>query len=297
MKHSYVLSFVYETLWAILPHKMAAIREIARRHAAGEHLDPAEVAAITAARRDASPRASGAVAVIPILGTIIPRGDLLMESSGAVSTQRIAAMLRQALADPQVGSIVFDVDSPGGSVQGVEELANEIHAARGQKPMTMVANHLMASAAYWIGAAADELVVSPSSEVGSIGVFAAHEDWSRALDAQGVTVNLIAEGKYKVEGNPYQPLTDEARAAIKARVSDYYTSFVKAVARGRGVGVDVVRDGFGEGRVVGAREAVKLGMADRVATLDDVIAGQTRAGRRGMSADTRQRRLRLAQDS
>jgi signal peptide peptidase SppA len=201
-----------------------------------------------------------------------------------------------AVNDARIGAIVFDVNSPGGSVTGVDELSKMIYDARGSKPIVAVANHLMASAAYWIGTAADELVVTPSGEVGSIGVFAAHQDVSAAMEKEGVKTTLISAGKYKTEGNPFEPLTDEAHASIQARVDDYYSMFTKAVARNRGVNVADVRGGFGEGRVVGAQQAVSLGMADRVATLDDVISGLTRRQRQGRSVaaeiDYRQRRAR-----
>jgi ClpP class serine protease len=134
-----------------------------------------------------------------------------------------------------------------------------------------VANHLMASAAYWIGSAAEEVVVTPSGDVGSVGVFAMHEDWSGALEKEGINISLISAGKYKVEGNPYQPLGEEARAAIQASVDEVYDVFTNAVARNRGVNPAAVRTGFGEGRVVGAQEALKLGMVDRIDTLEGTI--------------------------
>jgi len=196
--------------------------------------------------------------------------------------------------------VVLDVDSPGGAVNGVEELADEMLRARGQKPVVAVANTLAASAAYWIATAADEVVVTPSGEVGSIGVFAVHEDFSAALEAAGIRVSLVSAGKYKMEGNPYEPLGDEGRAALQERVDDYYGMFVGAVARGRGVAAKDVREGFGQGRLVGARQAVELGMADRVATLDETldrvarrVAGN-RSRRGALSLEARRRRLRLA---
>lgn len=238
----------------------------------------------------------GAVAVTPLVGSIIPRADGMAESSGAVSVQRFRRNLRQALADPEVGSVVIDVDSPGGTVDQVPEMAEEIYAARGDKPIVAVANTLAASAAYWIASAADELVVSPSGEVGSIGVFAMHQDMSGMMEQRGVTVSLIAAGKYKVEGNPFEPLSEEAREAVQGRVDEYYEMFVAAVARQRGVKRSDVRNGFGEGRVVGAREAVRLGMADRVATLDETVerlVGGRRRRSAGATLDVRRRRLRL----
>lgn len=273
MIHSYLLHFVYTQPWALMPEKLAVILDVARRHASGERLDPAEVKAITeAAARGPVVRQAGAIAVLPIAGTIIPHGDMLMESSGAMSCDRIAALFHAALADPSVAGIVLNVDSPGGSVQGVDELAADIFKSRGQKPVVAIANHLAASAAYWLATAADELVVTPSGEVGSVGVFAAHEDQSAALEKEGVKTTLVSAGKYKTEASPFGPLSEDARAAIQARVDDYYGMFTKAVARNRGVGIDAVRGGFGEGRVVGAKDAVAEGMVDRVDTLEGVIA-------------------------
>jgi len=94
---------------------------------------------------------------------------------------------------------------------------------------------------------------------------------SKALEEDGIKVSLISQGKYKVEGNPYEPLAEEARAAIQVRVSEAYDAFIQSVARNRGVAPDDVRNGFGEGRVVGARQAVELGMADRVGTLEETV--------------------------
>jgi len=273
MKRSYALEFVLSTPWAILPAKFAEVLAVAERHAAGIELSADELAEIKAAARPSGgARQAGAVAVIPVLGTIIPRGDSLAESSGAISATRIAAMFQAAQADPGVGAIVLDISSPGGAAAGVEELSQLIYQARGGKPVVAVANYMAASAAYWIGCACETFVVSPSAQVGSIGVFAAHQDESAAMEAAGVKVTLISAGKYKTEGNPFQPLSEEALAYAQSMVDETYSTFVKAVARGRGVGVADVRDGFGQGRMVGAREAVALGMADRVATMDEVMA-------------------------
>ena len=139
------------------------------------------------------------------------------------------------------------------------------------------------------------MIVTPSGQVGSIGVFAAHDDLSRAYDAAGVTTTLIAAGKYKVEGNPFEPLGDEAKAYIQSRIDDYYGMFVRGVAKGRGVSVDKVRSDFGQGRMVGAADAVTAGLADRVGTLEDAIGKTRRAAAEdnGIDVNTRERRNRL----
>jgi signal peptide peptidase SppA len=271
MKQSFVLSAFVETPWAILPHKLAVLEEIVMRHASGEKLEAEEVETrIHGARRPLERRVSS-VAVLPLFGTIFPRANMMTDVSGATSAERFGAAFSNLLKDPEVGAIVLDVDSPGGQVNGIEELSAKIFQARGKKPIVAVANHTMASAAYWIGTAADEVVVTPSADIGSIGVFAVHQDVSAALDQNGIKVSIISEGKYKTEGNPYQPLTEEARSAIQTRVRESYDAFVASVARNRGVSPAIVRNGFGEGRVVGAAQAVKEGMADRVGTLEETI--------------------------
>lgn len=295
LKYRHILGLIYSSLWAILPQKFQEIMGVVTFRAEGGHLSQEEIEArIGAARSQPAPR-SGAVAVIPVYGTIIPRGNLLAQSSGATSVQAISASLREALNDSRVSSILLDVDSPGGTVTGVDELSAEIYRARGQKPIVAIASPMAASAAYYIASAADELAVTPTGEVGSIGVFAAHQDMSRLMDRMGVTMSLISAGKYKTEGNPWEPLTEEARAAIQDRVNDYYGMFVEAVARNRNVSSTKVREGFGEGRVVGAKQALDMGMVDRVATMDEVMQDMMRRSRRpGMSAelDYRKRRMR-----
>jgi capsid assembly protease len=309
MRYSHIISQVVSTPWAILPAKLQAIMEMLAFVAAGGEYTAeavrerigaeaqAERAAAAAARAEAAGRA---IAIIPIVGTLVQRAGMMEQTSGAVSTEQISRALRAALADNTVGSIILDMDSPGGAVNGIPELAEEIYRAREQKPILAVANTLAASAAYWLATAAGELSVSPSAEVGSIGVFAVHQDVSKAAEIEGVKTSYISAGKYKTEANPYEPLGDEARAAIQARVDDYYGMFTKGVARGRGVPLEQVRNGFGEGRVVGARQAVELGMADRVETIDEVIArlGKRRGAQGGKRADEdldmRRRRLRLA---
>ena len=131
---------------------------------------------------------------------------------------------------------------------------------------------MAASAAYWIATAADEVVVSPSGQVGSIGVFAAHEDISKALEDEGVAVTLVSAGKFKTEGTPFQPLSSDARAKMQQMVDEFYGMFTNAVARNRDVATSTVKNGFGEGRMVLAQDAVSAGMADGVATLDQTLA-------------------------
>lgn len=234
----------------------------------------AEHAAVVAAARAAASAGGGrSVAVIPVLGPIVHRADMMTEMCGGTSVQRLRAGLRQALADPEIGGIVFDVDSPGGYADGIGELADEIRAARGRKPMAAVGNAMMASAAYWLGSQADEVLVTPGwAAIGSIGAYMAHVDQSEADVAEGVRTTYVFAGANKVEGNPHEPLSADARAYLQEQVDATYNLFVRAVARGRGVSVATVRSvGWGEGRTLTGERAVSVGMADRLGTLDDAI--------------------------
>jgi signal peptide peptidase SppA len=191
---------------------------------------------------------------------------------GMVSTQIVTQMLRQAVADDAVSQILLDIDSPGGSVYGVSELGDAILSARARKPVVAIANSLAASAAYWIGSQAGEFYVTSGGEVGSIGVWQAHQDYSKAMDEAGVKTTLISAGKFKVEGNPYAPLDEEAQGFMQSRVDDYYAAFTKAVAKGRGVPITQVRDGMGQGRVLGADAALAQNMVDGIASFDQVLS-------------------------
>ena len=277
-RYSAIVRAIYSTPWAIMPDKLEAICAFIHLKVSGGSASPDLVAQIRAENEISAARAqnvstagAGSVAVMPLYGIINQRyaGDFWGPSG--TSVQQFTQQFRQAVNDPNVKAIVIDVDSPGGSVSGVDELASEIFQARSKKQIIAVSNSLCASAAYYIASQASEMVVSPSSLTGSIGVYSAHEDDSEMLSSMGVKVTLISAGKYKVEGNNFEPLGDGARAAMQGMVDSFYGLFVKAVARGRGVKASAVQNGFGEGRVLTAGDAVKAGMADRIGTLDDVL--------------------------
>jgi signal peptide peptidase SppA len=279
MSYSAIVRAVYGSVWAILPEKLEAIAAFLKMKLAGGMASPEVIAAIRADNEISAARAKslaagapGAVAVLPLYGIINQRYAGDFSGPSGTSVQEFTQQFRQAMNDPNVKAIVIDVDSPGGTVSGVEELATEIYNGRKQKKITAVSNCLCASAAYWIASQANEVCVSPTSMTGSIGVYQLHEDDSEALAAMGVKVSLISAGKYKVEGNPYQPLDEEARGAMQGTVDDFYGMFTKAVARGRGVAVKAVAAGYGQGRVLTAPDAVKQGLADRIATLDEVLS-------------------------
>lgn len=244
---------------------------------------------------------SGAVHILKMHGTIMPRADMMAQMSGGVSLESFGKAFRTAAEDSTAQAIVIDVDSGGGMVDLVPETAALIYGARREgRPIIAVANTIAGSAAYYLASAADELVVTPSGQVGSIGVYTMHDDLSTALEAAGIERSVIYEGPRKVERHPWAALSDDARAAIQASVAETYKMFTADVAKFRGVPVSTVRadpekneSHFGGGRMYHAREAVRLGLADRVATLEDTLQRAARGRRRG-SVATQRARLNLA---
>jgi signal peptide peptidase SppA len=281
--YSNIMSAMRSQVWAIDPNKLEAIMAFLALKAEGKDTDAAVVAELHGSSQVMAARAkkvqqsgtqAATVAVLPVYGLILHRGSSMGDISGpaATSTVKLLQQFQQAVDDPSVSAIIFDIDSPGGTVEGVEELASAIRGARGKKQTIAVSNKLCASAAYFIASACDEIVVSPSSMTGSIGVYCAHEDASKYLENIGVKVSLIKFGENKAEGNPYEPLSDKGRAHMQETVDMFGDMFEKAVAKGRKVAQAKVHDTFGQGMIFGAAQAVKIGMADKVDTFEAVLA-------------------------
>lgn len=261
--------------WAILPEKLATIAELMAFRATGQRYTPEEIQArigVEAAANRSVTRAPGMVAVLPITGVLQNRASEMMESSGVVGVNRLQSTFRALVNDPEIKAIVLDVNSPGGSVYGIAEFAQAIFESREVKPIIAVANHMAASAAYHLFTAAGESYVSPSGQVGSVGVMQMHQDISAMAEKEGVKTTFIHSGQYKVEGNPFEPLSEETRAHLQAECDKFYGMFVGDLARFRGVSRAHVEANFGQGRVLTAKDAVAAGMADGVRSMEQVLA-------------------------
>jgi len=262
----------YSTPWAILPSKLDAMAFVIEARQEGVEFSADDIRAAVGDRAaHKRPAQADSIAMIPVYGVISKRMDMFSDFSGGTSTDALVRSIQEAVDDPNISAIVLDVDSPGGSVNGPEELSQAIFAARGRKPIIAVVNELMASAAYWIASAADEIVTAPTAGVGSIGVLSVHREQSKADAARGVKTTYIHAGKHKVAGNPSEPLSDESRAVIQERVDAFYSLFVNAVARNRGISRDKAL-AMADGRLLIGQKAVDAGMADRIGTLQQVIS-------------------------
>ena len=274
MKYPHILAAFASEYWAMEPGKLLAIVDLLAMQADGVKFGADEIEARIAPQTAAAvARREGKVAIVPLRGIISPRASMTSNSStgGGATAEGFASNIDQFADDDTVKAIIVDADTPGGNVLGVDEASAAVAAVRGRKPIVVQVNGNLASAGYWIGASADEIVMTPSSSVGAIGVRMAHDDLTAKLEKDGVSREILSAGKFKGEG-VLGPLTDEARAYMQGRIDEYYGMFVDRVAAGRGVAASAVRDGFGQGRMLGATAAVREGMADRVGTMKDTLA-------------------------
>jgi signal peptide peptidase SppA len=273
--------------WALLPEKLDQVVAIYGAYVRGEKIDIAAIEAQLGkplVNEQPPYEIIDGVAVVPVQGVLSKRMNLLSRISGGASTEIIGRDVRAALADQRVHAIVLDIDSPGGSVDGTQTLADQVFGARAQKPIVAFADGIMTSGAYWIGSAAQEIYLSGNTVItGSIGVATQHVDFSRANDKFGITVTDIYAGKYKRITSENKPLSDEGRAALQAIVDQIYTTFVDDVARNRGVDTDAVLKNMADGKLFVGKAAIEAGLVDGVSTFDaliaDLVAGRRPAGR------------------
>lgn len=165
------------------------------------------------------------IATVPIRGTIQTGLPSIAAAFGFVDTAKIRADIETALADTNVKAILLDFDSPGGFVSGTPELGAFIAEAAKSKPVYSFTSGLCCSAAYWLAAPSRAIFATPSAEVGSIGVYVAHQDMSGLAKAMGIVVSVFRSGKYKGAGVPGTSLSDDQAASIQQRVDSLAAMF------------------------------------------------------------------------
>lgn len=262
--------------WAIQPDKLVEIQAIYATHLRGDKIDIEAVEKRLGRPLNNEPKGYqiiDGVAVIPVAGVLSKKANLFTQVSGMSSTEIIGRDIRQAAADGSVSGIVLSIDSPGGTVDGTQTLADIVAQARTEKPVVSIVDGAMCSAAYWIGSAAQEVLISSATDqVGSIGVVFAHKDISAAEAMQGVKTTEITAGKYKRVASQYAPLSETGRATMQETADYLYSLFVGAVAKARGVSEETVLQDMADGRVFIGQQAIDAGLVDGVSTLDGAIA-------------------------
>lgn len=265
---------VINSPWAITPEMYQEIREIYATHLRGDKIDihsVEEKIGRPLKKPDQGYEVINGSAIIPVEGPIAKKMNLFTQVSGGSSTQLIERDFLAALKDNAVEKIILNIDSPGGTVDGIQELAKIVYENRGTKPVIAYTDGMMASAAYWLGSAADKIFISgDTTNVGSIGVVTSHVDVSKYEEKMGIKTTEIYSGKYKRIASEYEPLSKEGKEYLHD-ITDYlYSVFVNDVARNRGVSKEDALK-MADGKIFIGKQAVKVGLVDGVSTLDQLI--------------------------
>ena len=232
-------------------------------------IDASEMSIKNEARPQRDTHLTKGIKVIPIVGSMSHRPMGLEAMSGMTSYANLQTQFEEAFNDPNVSSILMDIDSPGGAVAGAFDFRDYLMANKGRKPMIALARDTMCSAAYLIGSAADKVYATQTARVGSIGVVAMHLDRSKKNEQEGIKPTFIHAGKYKVAGNPHEALEGDNLAYLQESVDQSYTMFIDAVAQSRGIDEKDIR--ATEARVYGGKKAVEIGLADGIRTYESVL--------------------------
>jgi len=240
-----------------------------------------------------SSESAAVVAVVPVYGVLAPG------RWGNTDLDSFPRLIKSLASNPKIHTIVLDIRSPGGTVMGTPEAADAIRSVRdaGVTRIVSVANGMMASAATWIGTAAEKVYVTPSGEAGSIGVISMYADWSKAYEDFGVKIDVMRTPEKKARFSGVEPLTEEMRNLVMQRIGESYDSFRAAMAKNRGIRVDQVEKKFGGGEMLSAQEAVEAGLVDGIATLDEVLVKMVKGTKRSAPSSTRAQLAKLQLES
>lgn len=287
-QYPHVFSQVYGQAWLIDVAKFNEIDAVVQNRLMHGPLD-LEMKAETGRPSKRELRESrGDIAIIGVRGTITPRPSIF--SSGGTSCSEIIAAIDDAIDDPDVGTLVLDMDSPGGQTTGIPEAAARIAEAAKEKPVHCVANYLIASACYWLAAQCTSISCSPSSKIGSIGAVAKFASYDEANKAMGKSVMIVRSSPKKMVLDSDEPMSKEGIEYLQKEVAMWNESIIRAVAKGRGVSLETVRSPeWGEGGILTAKDAVDCGMADRVATMEEVLDMLKSGGDRSRMSAKRKR--------
>lgn len=257
--------------WAITETALNTILDIAAR----DNEPPEAVAAKLGKELQNSHKVTerDGVAIIPVTGPLFRYANLFTMISGATSYEMLAQDFTAALESPEISAIILNIDSPGGEVNGCAELASMIFGARGQKPIIAYASGDAASGAYWIASAADEVVASETSGLGSIGVVGVYRGARQEKNAPA-TIEIVSS---QSPNKRLDPETDHGRAKLQTRIDAMAEVFVNTVARHRGVEPQAVLERFGGGDILIGAHAVTAGLADRISSLEKLIAEHSSA--------------------
>lgn len=270
MRNPALFSRIFNTPLLIQPTKLdAIIAGIGGRF--GIAL-PAPDMSLTAEGEYARPgyQVIGNVAVIDIFGVLQHRGKLEAASTYIQGYDDLGKQINAALANPDVYSILLQIDSPGGEAAGAFELASLIKQARNTKPINAVISSQASSAGYLLASAAGDIAISETGQAGSIGVVMRHADMSKMAEKEGLSITYIYAGGHKIDGNPFQPLPPDVKASFQTEIDKLYGLFVQTVSVNRNLTSDEIR--AQQAAIFTGQDAINAGLANRISTPDEMLA-------------------------
>ena len=262
-----IMDSVINTPWAILRSKLDEIMAVLQSKNNGLVLEMVEQNK-QAEPQDRNYSVKDGIAEIVINGTLSKRMGLIQALSGGTSYQAIQNQIKKAESDFAVKGIFYNVDSPGGNVDGMFNTADIIFNAT--KPSLAFADGCMASAACIMGSGADYVVASDrSAEIGSLGVVAVHFDNSKRYEKEGIKPTVFSAGKYKASGNPHEPLSDKDITHFQDKLDYMYTLAVDTVARNRNISAKELTN-LGADVFIG-EQGINAGLVDEIMTKEKAI--------------------------
>ncbi|WP_264376882.1 S49 family peptidase [Wolbachia endosymbiont (group B) of Aricia agestis] len=207
-------------------------------------------------------------AIIPIHGILTKKPGAFDEMLGMTSYEQIEVQVKQALEDSSIETILLDIDSPGGEVNGIFDLADFIYSARAKKRIVAITNDDAYSAAYAIASSAEKIFLTRTSGVGSIGVIASHIDQSGFDEKCGIKYTTIFTGKRKNDLNPHEPINSEGLKSLREEIDRLYEMFVQLIARNRNLSIEAIKST--EAGLYFGEKAVEIGLADGITILSSI---------------------------
>lgn len=267
MKRLLALQFLASQAWALPPSMLADMEAIARRELQVGRLDALTTRDGESLNSAPSVEMRDGVALIKVRGVVSRYASWMHDICGGTSTEALAKSLSTAIEDPKARAVVLWIDSPGGQVNGLNEMAELIYQSRGSKRIVAYVGGQACSAAYWMASACSEVVIDATAELGSVGTVA------------GFRIPPQAEGEQRIEivssnapNKRLDPTSEAGQSAVQTIVDDLETVFIDAVSRNMGVTRDKVLADFGRGGTFIGAKAVQQGMAHRLGSLEGLIA-------------------------
>ncbi len=267
----------FPSVWAIHPDELAKVE-----HAYSDYMKKEIVVEAKEALFDIKETGKARnvqiidnVGILSIEGVIVAKSDIFTEIFGGAPLDVLTEDFKTLLNNDDIDTIVLNIDSPGGTVEGVATFADMVFRARSEKKILAHSSSIMTSAAIWIGAAAEQILISDNTvTTGSIGVLTTHLDYEGFYKQVGIIPTEITAGTQKRITSQLKPLTEDGRAVLQGQVDHLMEVFVGDVARFKGVTTQNVSTNMADGELFIGSRAVAVGLIDAIISLDDLLAGK-----------------------